>query len=89
VPTQTAQRRRLATLPQRIQIELSLDRLTRFAGLEREYAGQLNAAGVRLLRSSTFAAYCDCRALGVGKRADQILAKSPTETLGDVAILAS
>jgi hypothetical protein len=66
-------RRRLGVLSQRAQVELALQRLSRFAALEREYAGQLNEAGVRLVRASTFTAYCDCRALGMAKRADQIL----------------
>ncbi|MBM4416876.1 MAG: hypothetical protein FJ033_00955 [Chloroflexi bacterium] len=69
-----APRRRLAVLNQRAQIELAIERLTRFATFERIYAGQLNEIGERLLRASTFTAYCDCRALGVGKRADQIIA---------------
>lgn len=68
-----SQRRRFATLTQRAQIELSLQRLERFATLERDYRGQLNHAGTRLVRASIFSAYCDCRALGVGKRGDQIL----------------
>jgi hypothetical protein len=68
-----SQRRRLATLTQRAQIELALQRLERFATLERDYRGQLNDAGSRLVRASIFSAYCDCRALGVGKRGDQIV----------------
>jgi hypothetical protein len=77
-------RRRLGTLGHRDQIELALRRLGRFAALEREYAGQLNEAGVRLVRASTFSAYCDCRALGVGKRADRILTEAgvPPRSVG-------
>jgi hypothetical protein len=74
-----SQRRRLATLTQRAQIELAVQRLERFASLERDYRGQLNDAGVRLVRASTFSAYCDCRSLGVGKRADQILTRACVE----------
>jgi hypothetical protein len=55
------------------QVELSLRRLRRMTALEREYGQQLNAAGQRLLRASTFTAYCDCRALGVEERARLIL----------------
>jgi hypothetical protein len=73
VSTSNAHPRRLTTLGLRAQTELALQRLGRFAALEREYAGQLNEAGVRLVRASTFSAYCDCRDLGVGKRADEIL----------------
>jgi hypothetical protein len=75
-----SQRRRLATLSQRGQIELAVQRLERFASLEREYRGQLNGAGIRLVRASTFSAYCDCRTLGVGKRADQILSRAGVDT---------
>jgi hypothetical protein len=75
-----SQRRRLATLTQRAQIELALQRLERFASLECDYRGQLNEAGVRLVRASIFSSYCDCRTLGVGKRADQILSHVGVET---------
>ncbi|TAK24636.1 MAG: hypothetical protein EPO26_05315 [Chloroflexota bacterium] len=64
----------MSVITQRAQIELAVERLSRFAELQRTYAGQLNEIGERLVQSSLFTAYCDCRALGVGKRADQILA---------------
>jgi hypothetical protein len=84
VSASNAHRRRLTTLSPRAQTELALQRLGRFAALEREYAGQLNEAGIRLVRASTFWAYCDCRDLGVGKRADQILTQAgiPPRDLG-------
>ena len=86
-----AHRRRLTTLSQRVQTELALQRLGRFVALEREYAGQLNEAGVRLVRASTFSAYCDCRDLGVGKRADQILSQAgvPSRALGALEAVAT
>jgi hypothetical protein len=59
----------MSSLPRRDLIELSLRRLSRLTTLQREYGGQLNEAGLRLLRATTFSAYCDCRALGVGDRA--------------------
>jgi hypothetical protein len=59
------------------QVELALRRLSRLAALEREYGHQLNAAGRRLLRFSTFSAYCDCRALGLVERAGLILGQLP------------
>lgn len=77
--SQNAQRRRPGVLSQRAQIELALQRLARFASLEREYAGQLNDAGIRLLRACTFTAYCDCRSLGAVKRADDTLARARVE----------
>ena len=55
------------------RVELSLRRLSRLAALEREYGRQLNPAGLRLLRASTFSVYCDCRALGMADRAGLIL----------------
>jgi hypothetical protein len=55
------------------QVDLALRRLGRLANLEREYGHQLNAAGRRLLRVSTFSVYCDCRALGLADRAGLIL----------------
>lgn len=62
-------RRRLPALRHDAQVELALGRLVRFARLEREFSAQLNEAGLRLLRASTFSAYCDCRTLGVAERA--------------------
>ena len=67
-------RRRLTGLRHDAQVELALRRLARFVRLEHEYGGQLNAAGLRLLRASTFLAYCDCRRLGVADRAAELLA---------------
>ena len=55
------------------QVELAIRRLSRLSALQREYGSQLNQAGVRLVRSSMFSAYCDCRALGLGDRARDIL----------------
>ena len=69
----TNQRGRLAAMHRPAQVELSLRRLSRLTALEREYGHQLNAAGRRLLRASTFSVYCDCRALGIEDRAGQIL----------------
>jgi hypothetical protein len=94
VSASNAHRRRLTTLTtlsQRAQTELALQRLGRFAALEREYAGQLNEAGVRLVRASTFSAYCDCRDLGVGKRAEHILAQAglPAGDLGQRPVVAT
>ena len=69
----TNQRRRLAAMHRQAQVDLSLRRLSRLTTLEREYGHQLNAAGRRLLRASTFSVYCDCRALGLEDRAGLIL----------------
>lgn len=55
------------------QIDMALQRLERFTTLEHEYGDRLNEMGLRLLRASTFAAYCDCRALGIGARAQTII----------------
>ena len=66
-------RRRLPALRHEAQVELALHRLRRFARLEHEYGAQLNDAGLRLLRASTFSAYCDCRMLGVADRAVEAL----------------
>jgi hypothetical protein len=67
------QRRRLAAMHRQAQVDLSLRRLSRLTALEREYGQQLNDAGRRLLRASTFTVYCDCRALGLEERARLIL----------------
>jgi hypothetical protein len=67
------QRRRFVAMHRQAQVDLSLRRLGRLAALEREYGDQLNPAGLRLLRASTFSAYCDCRALGLEDRARLIL----------------
>ena len=79
----TNPRRRLAAMHRQAQVELSLRRLSRLTTLEREYGHQLNAAGLRLLRASTFTAYCDCRALGIEDRARLILGqlRSPDSLL--------
>ena len=69
MPATNPTRRRLPALRHDAQVELALRRLSRFARLEREYGGQLNEAGLRLLRASTFSAYCDCRTLGIADRA--------------------
>jgi hypothetical protein len=73
VPPSNQQRRRLPALRHDAQVDLALARLARFARLEREYGGQLNDAGLRLLRASAFSAYCDCRSLGIADRADAAL----------------
>lgn len=62
-------RKRIVPLQRQALVELSLRRLSRLTTLQREYGGQLNDAGLRLLRSTTFSAYCDCRSLGVADRA--------------------
>ncbi len=72
-------RKRLVGLRHDAQVELALRRLARFVRLEREYGAQLNHAGVRLLRASTFSAYCDCRRLGVAAQAAAILAAEPAD----------
>ena len=69
------QRRRFVAMHRQAQVDLSLRRLGRLAALEREYGDQLNPAGLRLLRASTFSAYCDCRALGLEDRARLILGR--------------
>lgn len=73
MPATNPTRRRLPSLRHDAQVELALRRLSRFARLEREYGPQLNEAGQRLLRASTFSAYCDCRALGIADRAASAL----------------
>jgi hypothetical protein len=79
VPATNPTRRRLPALRHDAQVELALRRLSRFARLEREYGAQLNQAGLRLLRASTFSAYCDCRALGIADRASAALADTVAE----------
>ena len=67
------QRRRFVAMQRQAQVDLSLRRLGRLAALEREHGYELNPAGLRLLRLSTFSVYCDCRALGIEDRARLLL----------------
>jgi hypothetical protein len=84
----STQRKRLAQIQRQAQVELALRRLDRLAQLEREYGAQLNDAGLRLLRASTFSAYCDCRALGLTDRANQLLrAMPPPESIARDGLL--
>ncbi|OGO51282.1 MAG: hypothetical protein A2148_00315 [Chloroflexi bacterium RBG_16_68_14] len=53
--------------------EVYLRRLRRLLRLRHQHEQELNRQGIRLLNHSVFAAYCDCRAIGVGEEARQIL----------------
>jgi hypothetical protein len=55
------------------QIELALNRLARFVDLERRFGPELNDAGQRLVRLSTFSVFCEARRLGVERRAGTVL----------------
>ncbi len=55
------------------QIELVLNRLARFVDLERRFGAELNDAGQRLVRLSTFSMFCEARRLGVERRAASVL----------------
>lgn len=83
------QRRRLTAIQRQAQLELAVKRLSRLTRLQREYGPQLNEAGMRLLRASTFSAYIDCRALGLVEQAREILhgpAPSPDLPTFEVAV---
>ncbi len=50
-----------------------LQRLERLLRLRQEHEQDLNRHGLRLLDHSIFAAYCDCRQVGVGQAAREHL----------------
>lgn len=53
--------------------EVYLRRLKRLLRIRHQHEQELNQQGIRLLDHSVFAAYCDCRAIGVEEEARQVL----------------